>query len=413
MDDSLVEIQRKNFQNYSYGLKVVKNPETWDHKFSQSAIIFCQRIEFLKCLQQKSKLINQSHKDMKFLVVFGHEFFITNSTLSSSRNNSLKEIESFQNYKGSSKAHNLRQFMKYTIVQKSLNTNFGLIGQFQYFLIATKRNILLATIEWFSELTCNHYPVLRVINSLNKRTGNWIKKLENFKKFRNFYGCKLIYLHIDGKTKQDLLSASLFDILGQKGNFEAVHVYTDSDGDFHIGNVHLHLFSHMDPEATTTQHITSTFTSFTLEFYTTPGELYTSYEKLLMPFDKTTWCLLIVTFCLFYIIILFLNILPPCGHILINSKMIITLGLNLTGIFFGVPMRRLPLSSLLRYIFTLFLFFCLIFRTSYQGLLFELMTSDKHKQTPQTIDDLVDMNYTIYCENVFDYPDRWFTNKKK
>jgi len=75
MDDSLVEIQRKNFYNYSYNLKVVKNPLTWNHEFQKSAIIFCQKIEYLFYLQQDLKLKNQSFRDMKFLVIFGHEFF--------------------------------------------------------------------------------------------------------------------------------------------------------------------------------------------------------------------------------------------------------------------------------------------------------------------------------------------------
>ena len=44
MDESFVEIQKKNFQNYSYQLKVIKNVSQWDLKFDKSAIIFCERI---------------------------------------------------------------------------------------------------------------------------------------------------------------------------------------------------------------------------------------------------------------------------------------------------------------------------------------------------------------------------------
>lgn len=421
MADSLVEIQKKNFHNYSYNLKVVKNPLTWNHEFQKSAIIFCQQIEFLFYLQHKSKLKNQSFKDMKFLVIFGHEFFVYNSTSNAEDSDKfrsqIKVIDRFSAYQTDIEVKNLSHFMINTYVQKSLNLNFGLISQFQYFLIATENIIYLTTIEWFNKFSCNHFPILYIINTLNKLNGKWTTELKNYEKFRNFNGCKLIHFHLKQThdylfNERDFIKVILFDILAQKGNFESVHLNTESKEDYYKGNVYLAAYINLEPDIFPV-HTTSTFTSFTLEFFTTPGELYTSYEKLLMPFDRTTWCLLIITFCTSFVMVLLLNLLPQRMKRFVNFEVVNTPALNIMSVFFGIPMRQFPSSSLWRYFFTLVLFFCLIFRTAYQGLLFELMTSDKHKSTPQTINELVKMNYTIYATQVLNYYDLWLNGERK
>jgi hypothetical protein len=68
---------------------------------------------------------------------------------------------------------------------------------------------------------------------------------------------------------------------------------------------------------------------------------------------------------------------------------------NALGIFFGISQLQLPRESFSRFILLLFIWFCLIFRTCYQSMMFEFMTSDMQKPLPASIEDLRDMNYTI------------------
>lgn len=42
-----------------------------------------------------------------------------------------------------------------------------------------------------------------------------------------------------------------------------------------------------------------------------------------------------------------------------------------------------------------FILYCLIMRTAYQGMMFKLLTSDVRKQEMQTIEEMVDKNLTI------------------
>ncbi|KAG5667899.1 hypothetical protein PVAND_015864 [Polypedilum vanderplanki] len=74
-------------------------------------------------------------------------------------------------------------------------------------------------------------------------------------------------------------------------------------------------------------------------------------------------------------------------------------GYNALGVFFGVAFLGLPRKTLSRYILIIYIWFCLIIRTCWQSMMFELMTSDMRKPLPQTLDDLRELNYTIVIQD--------------
>jgi hypothetical protein len=57
---------------------------------------------------------------------------------------------------------------------------------------------------------------------------------------------------------------------------------------------------------------------------------------------------------------------------------------------------RLPDNNFGRIILMNFILFCLIIRTGYQGVLFEMLSTDMRKQSPNTMEELYKQNYTIY-----------------
>jgi hypothetical protein len=57
---------------------------------------------------------------------------------------------------------------------------------------------------------------------------------------------------------------------------------------------------------------------------------------------------------------------------------------------------RLPSSNFGRMILMVFIIFCLIIRTAYQGVLFEMITTDMRKDSPNTMEELLESNYSIY-----------------
>jgi hypothetical protein len=80
---------------------------------------------------------------------------------------------------------------------------------------------------------------------------------------------------------------------------------------------------------------------------------------------------------------------------IIYGQGVSTPGFNIIAIVFGIGQTKLPDANFARIILTTFLWFCLIFRTAYQSLLFEYEATDMTKPLPQTIEDLYTHNFTI------------------
>jgi hypothetical protein len=70
--------------------------------------------------------------------------------------------------------------------------------------------------------------------------------------------------------------------------------------------------------------------------------------------------------------------------------------LIISGTFFGIGQMRLPINNFGRIILMVFILFCLIIRTAYLGVLFEMITTDMRKNSPNTMEQLLAQNYTIY-----------------
>lgn len=135
------------------------------------------------------------------------------------------------------------------------------------------------------------------------------------------------------------------------------------------------------------------------KFIITPSESYDSYDKITMPFDKTTWIFLIVTFMLAIVIIIILNHTRKHIQVTVYGEGVQMPVYNIISIFFGIGQTVLPSANFPRFILVLFIFFCLIFRTAYQSILFELITSDVQKPLPTSIAELIEQNFTFYQLN--------------
>lgn len=96
-------------------------------------------------------------------------------------------------------------------------------------------------------------------------------------------------------------------------------------------------------------------------------EPYTNYEKMLLPFDSTTWYYLMGVFCSAFIGIFVLNRTPKLFRDLVYGKNVNMPSFNVIGTFFGIGQTKLPDNNFGRIILMTFIIFCLVFRTAYQG----------------------------------------------
>jgi hypothetical protein len=74
---------------------------------------------------------------------------------------------------------------------------------------------------------------------------------------------------------------------------------------------------------------------------------------------------------------------------------------NVVSIFFGIGQQKLPKSNPPRIVLMTFIMFCLVIRTAYQGVLFEMITSDMKKTNPASIEEMFERNYTVYFPSMF------------
>jgi len=309
--------------------------------------------------------------------------------------------------------------IEHLVVDQKLTFHRGSFEQYEFLLINEGDFLYLATIEWFKRVACNQ-PQLKVLNSFSKTTQKWSKKLENYEKFQNFYGCKLkmwipsdIRLSNFGendmnkdnqeKSKNGLIPQTFIDI-SKKYNFhpkfQRFNVENESRAEvcFNI----FRMTSVMDMM----MHFTVSFLEIRDVILATPEDLYTPYEKLWLPFDVFTWKLLFFVFLLTFAVILVINQLPKAVQEIVYGENVHKPALNVMSAFFGIAQYKVPKKYFPRCLLIIFVYFCLIFRTCYQSRFFVFMTSEPRRPPPKSIEDLRDRNYTLYTNLETDFVDK-------
>lgn len=138
-----------------------------------------------------------------------------------------------------------------------------------------------------------------------------------------------------------------------------------------------------------------------------PGQLYTSFEKLFLPFEIEVWTWIIITFVVVFSTILIVNFLPPFVGDFVFGRNVVTPSLNVWIAFSGLGQTILPSRNFARFLLMCFILFSLIIRTAYQGKSFEFLQKEMRKKTVQTIDEMITKNFTLHVAegymSVFDF----------
>jgi hypothetical protein len=369
--EDCIKTIRQGLSNVPTTIKLIKELNTTTLRFDQSAIIFGKQ-ELIRKFRMQARLTNKFPKELKILI------HTTNLSMFSGT--------------------------------KFLVDNAGkkrTIELNEYFLHETSKIIDFVTFEWFTASACNKRQK-RVINSYDKRTKSWKKIFRlNNNKFREFHGCKLVAMQKDNsyRDKFENPKGQAFDVLDVIGSASNFSIYRQL-GSVASRNIKLTMQKNLKlkPQILTSFriiisrqfHLTAAFENIHFTIFTTLGEPYGGYEKLLMPFDKTTWCLLILIFAFAFAAIFTITLLSKRLQRLIYGEEVKTPAFNVVAIFFGVSQLQLPESNFPRIILMHFILFCLVIRTAHQGVFFELMASDMRKPVPTTIEELVYQNYNFY-----------------
>lgn len=117
---------------------------------------------------------------------------------------------------------------------------------------------------------------------------------------------------------------------------------------------------------------TNPVTQYDYAIFALPGEPYSNYEKLFLPFDNLTWTYFFILFGCAFLVILIVNNFPKKFQILLYGEGVTMPSFNVVGTFFGIGQIKLPDHNFGRIILMNFIVFCLIFRTGYQGKIYRI-----------------------------------------
>src|SRR5690349_9717611 len=120
-----------------------------------------------------------------------------------------------------------------------------------------------------------------------------------------------------------------------------------------------------------------------------------------MPFDFFTWALIASTFVASFSTILILYFVKRSIRDFIIGSNVMAPSLNVVQIFFGISQAVLPRRNFARYLTMLFILFCLIIRTAWQGKMYEFMQKDIRKPEIQTINEILGQNFTFFIDFTF------------
>lgn len=133
-------------------------------------------------------------------------------------------------------------------------------------------------------------------------------------------------------------------------------------------------------------------------FAMSPGHPFSSLEKLFLPFKIIAWHLVVSTFVVAGIGLLFLRRAPFGARAFIvgpDNRSPIS---NMILICFGGGVQLQPRRNFARYMLLMWIAMMLVLRNMYQGNLFVLLQKVLLHPIPNTLEEMTAGNYTFYAE---------------
>lgn len=329
-------------------------------------------------------------------------------------------VENFKEFNRKAVLSNLHpktfQFFVYCIDSRSIGKQLMVVKdteilRFLYFVVEEQDSIKLMTFAWFTLQQCN-LPQLTTVNVFDKRYKKWNSGVMEIEKFKNFEGCPLIFgIPSQGKpsrcdvrrgsVKCDGYNVQIIRDMSKTLNFlikfvpynqrTRSYLFDDSPVELLVQQVKT---SAILPRSKIVSTLPYVFQDYRIAV--PPGEDYTGYEKLLLPFDEFTWIMIAATFLASSLTIVVLNFTSQKFRNLVFGKNVKTPTLNVAAIFFGIAQLKLPSRNFPRFLVMVFILYTLIIRTAWQSKNFEFCQGDFAKPGVTSINQIIQKNYPLY-----------------
>lgn len=131
-----------------------------------------------------------------------------------------------------------------------------------------------------------------------------------------------------------------------------------------------------------------------------PGREYTTFEKLLKPFDNSIWLAIVLVILVLLLLVIVTNFKCASFRKFLFEGNSYNMGLDVIGVFFGESMRKIPCKKAVSFLVAVYVFYCLIFSSCYEGKLFFFLQSQfKHKNL-DTVSEMLDDGFIFYIPAV-------------
>jgi len=275
-----------------------------------------------------------------------------------------------------------------------------------YFIVDTEKYIELIVIVQYTATACDQTQ-LTVINRYSKQLVAWEASMPpitndlelhsctvHFKFFGPLVGVQVTEQNADGQVKIKGPFAEIFNQIAKHSNINAE--FTSNEG-FNFNKYKFILF------ATLSTRGIEMFPFYHAEiFFVVPeGELYCDWELLTLAFDAITWLLIGITFgaTFTFIVIIKLSRSTTVRNFVFGRN-VSSPALNVLVLFFGLSQVVLPRRNFARFLTAMFIIWCLIIRTCYQGKHFEYLQGDMRKPEIQSFEELMRHNFSFYAHSV-------------
>lgn len=141
---------------------------------------------------------------------------------------------------------------------------------------------------------------------------------------------------------------------------------------------------------------TSSYINQQIAFVIPPGLELTSFEKYLRPMDAWTWIISMITIALAFVVIYIVKKKPMHVQNFVFGERVRDPYLNVLVGLFGGSQTVLPFQNFARFLLMMYLIFCLIMRSLYQGSLYRFLQTKIYHKEVQSIDEMVERDYRFY-----------------
>lgn len=274
----------------------------------------------------------------------------------------------------------LQKYVWNTFAQRKI---LGLIQHFHILIEnSTTRDLNLLALRRLTEQDCQ--AKIEVINTFSFKYQKWMKTLNTNSNFYDLHDCHLnirILSSERGGEREDqkvdlnfnsiiLFTDYMLYISSQKYYFTYSVCDNDAEADLFIAFKYI-----MNEE----MYYMNFYTVYTDEqtLILSTGKPYSSFEKLILPFDEMTWIIFLI-YCktgLIFILIIkkIINRKTKTVQTFLFGHQVESPAFNMVIGFFGQSQNILPRRNFARFLLMVYILFCLIIRTGYQGIQFQLM----------------------------------------